>query len=106
MKKIVLILILSFPRLALAGGWTDSLEIEKIQVYGSSDMILVYTKGGSVYTQGCEANRWQITATDAEGRNRVYSTLLAAYMSKQKVAFWYGDTCGLWSYHTSNIINI
>lgn len=105
MKNIILTVLL-IPNAVFASGWSESLKLTRLQVYGDAEKILAFTEGGDVYTNGCKANSWEIETTNSDGLNRIYSTLLAAYISGKKVNFYYENACGTWDYHQSKVIYI
>ena len=90
----------------MAEGYSNALVVEDIIAYGGSNMLVVSTSGGSVYTTGCVANSWVITSSDTQLLDRVYSTLLTAMTTNRKIKFWYKDVCGAWNYHVSENVRI
>jgi hypothetical protein len=106
MKKYFCSIILCMASQVANAAWTGDLVIDKAFVE-NSDLIVLYTSGGSVYKEGCIANNWILRADNEDRRNRMYSTALAAFMSGKKVNLWYDEaTCDAWSYHKATSIQI
>jgi hypothetical protein len=87
-----------------AAGWSGDLTVTSSFVEGTSDLIAVFTDGGSAYTSGCLANNWLITTTTDARRARVYATIMTALATGQKIRLWYTDTCATWSYHEATSV--
>ena len=92
-----------FPSLCRAGGWTPPLTVSSTFTE-ASDIIVVYTSDGSVYTAGCAANSWIFAADTDPRRARMYATILTAIATGKKIQFWYSDSCGTWSYHQATSV--
>lgn len=107
LRVFICVIVLGFSSSIFAEGWTSQyLSIESVFTEGKSDLIVVYTSGGVVETEGCQANRWIIEADTEDRRNRIYSTLLAALASGQKIELWFEDVCGSWNYHKATVVKI
>lgn len=105
MKQITIsIIFLLFSTISFAESWTSDLTVERVFTEGASDLIIVYTSGGSVYSSGCLVNKWSFKADTEARRSRAYSTLISALVSGKKVNFWYADSCGPWSYHEAKSV--
>lgn len=87
-----------------AEGWSGELIVDQVITEGKTDLIVIYTSGGDVYTSGCLANKWSFTADNEDRRGRAYSTAMTALASGKKIKLWYTDTCGSWSYHEATSI--
>jgi len=108
MKKslLLLLLVIFVPNITFAQGWSAPLTVTEVYVYGDQDTIEVVTDGGTQYVPTCSVNAWEITATNAEGKNRIYSALLSAQISGKRVRFWYVDTCGGNGHHATNTLRL
>lgn len=72
---------------------------------GDQDAIYVTTKDLITFN-GCSTSHWQITAANAERRNRIYSTLITALISGRKIKLEYGTECGDFNYHKGSSVEI
>lgn len=95
-----------FSTNALAVGWSDELTVTQIMTEGNTDIIAIYTEGGSSYTTGCLVDKWIFLADNEDRRNRAFSVVLAAIASGKKITLWYSDTCTSWSYHGATSIRL
>ncbi len=91
---------------AFAAGWSQPLNIDRLMTEGTTDLIVIYTTGGAEYTTGCTIDAWIFEADTDHRRNRVYSTLLAAFAGGKQVSLWYTDTCASWSFHNATSVRI
>jgi hypothetical protein len=103
MKHLLFTLFILIPSISNASGWSTDLTVEKIFTE-DSDIIVIYTSGGSVYTNGCSANNWIFHGQNEDRRNRAYSTAMTALVSGKKIRFWFMDDCSSWSYHKAAAI--
>lgn len=98
-KPLILLASLVLATVCQAAAWTDELTVSSAFTEAKTDLIVVYTSGGTTYTPGCQANAWIFTAdTNARG-NRAYATVLSALATGKKIKFWYTDACSTWSFH-------
>jgi hypothetical protein len=108
-QKVKLKNVIATPVLLLAGavthaaGWTPPLTVERAFTE-ESDLLIVYTSGGTEYTSGCAANAWSINVSSETRRSRAWATILAALTTGQKIQFWYRDYCGVWNYHDATSV--
>jgi hypothetical protein len=93
------------PASANAAGWSEPLTITQAFVE-DSDIIAIYTSGGTQNTPGCAANAWIFVASSEERRARAWATILSALMSGKKIQFWFGDTCAAWNYHKATSVMV
>ncbi len=104
MKKTLIAMWFAFvPTVASAAGWSDPLTVE----YGfveNTDLVVINTSGGGVYTPGCTANAWLFRADSDPRRARAWATVLAAMATGQRIRLWFNDTCGTWNYHDATSI--
>lgn len=87
-----------------ADGWTGELSVASAFTEAKTDLLVVYTSGGSGYTPGCSVNAWIFTADTAARGNRGYATVLAALATGKKIKFWYRDSCAIWSFHEATSV--
>lgn len=105
LATLLFIPILGLPTCVLADAWSGQLAVESVVTYGNSDLILVYTTGGSEYVPGCSVDKWTVVADTEERRNRIYSTLLAAAAAGNQISIWYDTSgCGTYDYHTGYVV--
>ena len=81
-----------------AAGWSAPVTIDR-SFTENSDLIVIYTLEGGVYTPGCTANTWIFVANSETRRARAWATILTAQATGQKVQLWFTDTCTTWNYH-------
>jgi hypothetical protein len=86
-----------------AAGWSSPLTIDR-SFTENSDLIVIYTVEGGVYTPGCHASSWIFVASSDARRSRAWATILAAQATGQKVQLWFTDQCTTWSYHEASAI--
>jgi hypothetical protein len=104
MKRAVLALTLFLASsIASAAGWSDALKVEQAFVE-NSDLVVIYTSGGSAYTSGCTANAWVFRADSDARRGRGWATVLTALTTGQRIRLWFNDTCAIWSFHDATSI--
>src|SRR5688572_23207393 len=87
-----------FALSAHAAGWSAPLTIDR-SFTENSDLIVIYTLGGGVYSPGCESNTWIFVASSETRRARAWATILTAQANGQKVQLWFTDSCTTWSFH-------
>lgn len=105
MKKLILLAsTLMFSIVSHAGGWSAELTVTSAFTEATTDTLVVYTTGGSVYASGCAANAWIIPADTTARASRAYATVLTALTTGKKIRFWYQDTCAIWSYHSGTSV--
>jgi hypothetical protein len=106
MNKTLVAMCLAFiSTAASAAGWSGPLTVEYAFVE-NSDLVVIGTSGGVVYTQGCTANFWMFRADSDARRARGWATVLSALASGQRIRLWFNDTCGTWSYHDATSIMV
>ncbi|OUS03839.1 hypothetical protein A9Q81_06840 [Gammaproteobacteria bacterium 42_54_T18] len=99
MKKVIgfIVVLLCGVQTAYAAN-SPSMTIEKVKVWGSGFVVVsvAYESGGDIVSTCGNHNEWEISGSDADGMQRLYSLLLTAYTTGKKVGFWYdtGD-CGV-----------
>jgi hypothetical protein len=86
-----------------AAGWSAPLTVDRAFTE-NSDLIVIYTLDGAVYTAGCHANSWIFVASSEARRGRAWATILAAQATGQKVQLWFADQCTTWSYHEASAV--
>ena len=91
---------------AFSAGWSQPLTVDRLMTEGTTDLIVVFTTGGSEYTTGCVVDAWIFEANTNDRRNRAYSMILAALAGGKQISLYYADTCGSWSYHKATSIRI
>ncbi len=91
---------------ASAENWSPPLSLDGVQLYGDTGAIIVYTRGGAAYHPGCEIDKWEIVGKSPVGKARLLDGLLVALANGKKVAFWWNDRCGVWSYHKADAIYV
>jgi len=96
-------IVLSQP--AMASGWTPELTITSAFTE-DSDILVIYTSGGSVYTPGCTANDWIFRASNEDRRGRAWATILSGLTTGMKIKFYYGDTCDSWNFHKATAVTL
>jgi hypothetical protein len=106
MRIVLSVLLLLTCAVCRAAGWTPDLTVNSAFTEGNTDLLVVYTSNGTVYTSGCSANAWTFNADTDARRSRAYATILSALASGKKLRFWYSDTCGPWSYHNATSVMI
>ena len=99
-------LALTLSTTANAAGWTGDLTVTSAFTEATTDLIVIYTSGGTGYTAGCIPNTWIFTASTSARGVRGYATVLLAIASGKKVRFWYSDTCATWSYHEATTVMV
>lgn len=90
---------------AIAAGWTEPLTITAAFVE-DSDLLVVYTSGGSQVTPGCTPNAWIVTAANDDRRARLWATILTALATGRKVILWRPDSCAAWNFHQATAVMV
>jgi hypothetical protein len=83
---------------AHAAGWSGPLTVDR-SFTENSDLIVIYTLEGGIYTPGCQTNAWIFVASTDSRRARAWAAILSAQATGQKIQLWYTDQCAIWSYH-------
>ncbi|CCN45581.1 conserved hypothetical protein [Vibrio nigripulchritudo MADA3029] len=105
-KKLLCASLFALSTSSFAQGWTESLTVESVFTEGTTDIIVIQTSGGSVYTNSCLANLWIFKSDTDARRGRAYSTAMSALVSGKKIRLWYTDSCESWSYHGATSIKL
>lgn len=106
MKNIIVATILMLCcQAVMAAGWSGDLTVTATFTE-DSDLIVIATSGGGVYTSGCAANAWIFTTTTDARRARAYATILAALAAGKTIKLWYTDACTTWGYHEAKSVQI
>jgi hypothetical protein len=103
MNRILIASLFLLAGAAHAAGWSAPLTIDRAFTE-DSDMLVIYTVEGGVYTTGCLANTWIFRASSETRRARAWATILTAQATGQKVQLWFSDQCSTWSYHDTTAI--
>lgn len=107
MKRLLAFLALAaFGAPSFASGWTSDLTVTSVFVEATSDLVVIYTSGGSAYTSGCTTNLWIFTGTTDARRGRALSVALSALTTGKQIRMWYTDSCANWSYHEATALMI
>ncbi|GLQ72198.1 hypothetical protein [Vibrio penaeicida] len=103
-KKLLCASLFVLSASSFAQGWTEPLTVESVFTEGKTDLIVIQTSGGSVYTNSCVANKWMFKSDTDARRGRAYSTAMSALVSGNKIKLWFTDSCESWSYHGATSI--
>jgi hypothetical protein len=107
MKRFALALAIVFwSGAGQAAGWTGRIKVVAVFTEATTDMVVFYTTGGSVYAPGCVANDWIFTGTTDARLARGYAALLSALHTGADVQVWFSDTCATWAYHNATSIQV
>lgn len=94
----ILIIFLTFlvlPISVQAGQLTGQGVIKIVNVPIGGEFAVIKVEGGAVNPAGCGPTEgvYSIELKDFQDSNRMLTTVLAAFNSHSKVAFWVGDDC-------------